>query len=167
MSRLQTVPFAPLAEADTHANVHAGLHAGLHVDMHADMQVNGGRPDPKVLAALTGTDAAGELAVSLRTRRAVFNAVMSRRTDRAEGRRNLFLALLVTGGLVFALAPTVWSGMEDLLGGDTLTDLPGMVAALCMTLFAAVVAVLFLMRSDIAARNEQQTIAMARPRRRS
>lgn len=121
--------------------------------------------DPRLLAALTGKDAGAERAVALRTRRAVFNSVASKRTERAEGRRSMVIALLITGCLIFALAPTLWSGMEDMLGGDALTDLPGMVIALCMTLFAAVAAVLFLMQSDRSGGNDKQTIAFARSRR--
>lgn len=122
--------------------------------------------DCRLLAALTGTDADAERAVALRTRRAVFNSVASRRMDRAEGRRSMVIALLITGCLIFALAPTLWSGMEDLLGGDRLTDLPGMVIALCMTLFAAVAAVLFLMRADLPGPDDPPAIAYARGRRR-
>ena len=105
-------------------------------------------PDPRILAALTGTDAVRDRALALRTRRAVYNAVMDRRTDREQGRRNLFIALLITGALTLALAPALWAGIDDMIGGETLLDLPGMLAALGMTLFAAVAAVLFLVGGD-------------------
>ncbi len=104
--------------------------------------------DPRVVAALTGNDAGAERAVSLRTRRAVYNAVMEERSGRKDGRRNLFIALLITGTLTLLLAPALWSGIDDMLGGETLLDLPGMLVALGMTLFAAVAAVLFLLGDD-------------------
>jgi len=105
--------------------------------------------DSQLLAALTGTNAVADRALSLRTRRAVYNAGMRRRTDRELGRRNLSVAVLVTGALTLALAPALWAGIDDMLGGETLLDLPGMLVALGMTLFAAVAAVLFLLGDDL------------------
>lgn len=104
--------------------------------------------DPELLAALTGTDAARERAVALRTRRAVYKALATRRADRQDGRRNLLAALAMAGALALALAPALWAGMDDLLGGETLLDLPGMLVLLGVTLCAAVAAVLFLMGDD-------------------
>lgn len=106
------------------------------------------KPDSRLLAGLMGNDAVADRALSLRTRRAVYNAGISRRGDREQGRRNLSVAVLITGVLIFALAPTVWAGLEDMMSGDGLTSLPGMLIALCMTLFAAVAAVLFMLRSE-------------------
>lgn len=105
-------------------------------------------PDARVVDALTGRNAEGERAVALRTRRAVYHAVMDQRNERDQSRRNLLLALLLTGALTLALAPALWVGMDDLLGGETLLDLPGMLVALGMTLFAAVAAVLFLLGGE-------------------
>ncbi len=105
-------------------------------------------PDPRVVDALTGRDAGAERAVALRTRRAVYHAVMDHRSERDQGRRNLLFALLLTGALTLALAPALWAGIDDLLGGETLLDLPGMLVALGMTLFAAVAAVLFLLGGE-------------------
>ena len=104
--------------------------------------------DPGLLAALTGTDAARERAVSLRTRRAVYKALVTRRADRQDGRRNLLVALAMAGALALALAPALWAGVDDLLGGETLLDLPGMLVLLGVTLCAAVAAVLFLLGDD-------------------
>ena len=108
-------------------------------------------PDPRLLDALTGRDAASERAVSLRTRRAVYHVLAERRSGREQGRRNLLLALLLTGMVTFALAPALWAGMDDLLGGENLLDLPCMLIALGMTLFAAVASVLFLLSRERAA----------------
>ncbi len=107
-----------------------------------------GKPDPRVVDALTGRDADAERAVALRTRRAVYHAVMDQRNERDQGRRHLLFALLLTGVLTLALAPALWVGIDDLLGGETLLDLPGMLVALGMTLFAAVAAVLFLLGGE-------------------
>ena len=117
--------------------------------------------DSQLLAALVGTDAAADRALSLRTRRAVYNAGAARRANRQLGRRNLSIAVLVTGALTLALAPALWAGIDDMLGGETLFDLPGMLIALGMTLFAAVAAVLFLLDEDrrtpqAAARNPRR-----------
>ena len=118
------------------------------------------RPDPQLLEALTGQNAVAERALALRTRRAVFHALSERRTGREEGRRHLLIALLLTGALTLALAPALWTGIEDMLSGETLLDLPGMLVALGMTLFAAVVAVLFLLGG------EQQASQVTRSTRR-
>ena len=122
-------------------------------------QESTGTADPRLLDALCGRDAALERAVALRTRRAVHHALAERRSGREQGRRNLLLALLLTGVLTVALAPALWAGMDDLLGGETLLDLPGMLAALGMTLFAAVASVLFLLsreRTPHPARDERR-----------
>ncbi len=108
-------------------------------------------PDARLLDAVTGRDATSERAVSLRTRRAVYHMLAERRSEREQGRRNLLLALLLTGLVTFALAPALWAGMDDLLGGENLLDLPGMLIALGMTLFAAVASVLFLLSRERAA----------------
>ncbi len=118
------------------------------------------RPDPRVIAALSGSDAVAERALALRTRRAVYNAAVDRRTGREQDRRNLFIALLITGALTLALAPALWAGIDDILGGETLLDLPGMLVALGATLLAAVAAVLVLLgndpRSPQAARSQRR-----------
>lgn len=110
--------------------------------------IAGPRADASVIAALTGQNAQADRALAMRTRRAVYNTVMDRRVDREQDRRHLVIALLITGALTLALAPAIWSGIDDMLGGETLLDLPGMLVALGMTLFAAVAAVLFLLGGD-------------------
>ena len=105
-------------------------------------------PDPGVLAALSGNDAASERALALRTRRAVFNAARDRRADQAQSHRNLSVALLIAVAVVMMLMPAIWSGVEDLNSGAALSDLPVMLAALGMTLAAAIAAVLFLLGDD-------------------
>ena len=114
----------------------------------AVLEPRAGTFDPDVLDALTGKNAPADRAVALRTRRAVYNALVDRRSSQRQSRRHLFIALLLTGLLTLALAPAIWAGIDDMLGGETLLDLPGMLAALGMTLFAAVAAVLFLLGGD-------------------
>ncbi len=109
-----------------------------------------GNPDPRVLATLVGTDAAGDRRVALKTRRAVFNAVAKQRADREHERRNVWVALLLTGALALALAPALWAGMDAVLGGENLLDLPGMMIALGAALSAAVAAALFLISGDVS-----------------
>ncbi len=78
----------------------------------------------------------------------MYQALVARRADKQDGRRNLLAALAIAGALALALAPALWAGMDDLLGGETLLDLPGMLVLLGVTLCAAVAAVLFLMGDD-------------------
>ena len=106
------------------------------------------RPDPRVIAALSGEEAARERALALKTRRSVFNAMASRRSDSAGERRSLLLALLLTGALTLALAPALWAGVDDVLAGESILELPGMLAAFGVTLIAAMAAALFLISGE-------------------
>ncbi len=106
------------------------------------------QPDPQVIAALSGAHASQDRALALRTRRAVSSTLRWHRIDRAQERRSLLLALLLTLALAFALAPAIWAGFDELTGGGTLLDLPGMLLALGVTLSLAVAAVLFLLLGD-------------------
>ena len=108
------------------------------------MSLQNEKPDPLVIAALAGTDGERERALGLRTRRAVHNAAAARSGARAEERRSLLIALVLTGALALALAPALWAGFDDILGGETLLDLPGMLIALGVFLCVAVAAALLL-----------------------
>lgn len=125
-------------------------HLQLHPETNLETNLKTNLlPDSEVLAALaSGSSAETERAVSLRTRRAVFNAAHDMRADRAQGHRNLFIALVTTGVLTLLLVPAIWSGLHEILSGATLVDLPVMLAALCMMLLAGVGASLFLLRDD-------------------
>ncbi len=105
----------------------------------------GNQPDPELLAALTGGSAIADRALSLRTRRAVYSAQVARRSTREQGRRHLFIVLLIAGAFVFAMAPAIWAGIDDMLGGETLLDGPGMVITFSITLFGALAAVFSLL----------------------
>ena len=104
--------------------------------------------EPDLLATLTGRNAELARALSLRTRRAVYNAAVDRRADRDHQRRHLIIALLITAALVFALAPALWDGIQGILAGEGLLDMPGMILALSLAFFAAVAAVLFLVGAE-------------------
>ena len=104
-----------------------------------------GAADPALLAALNGLDASGGRAVANRTRRAVSQAASDIREHRELERRDLGIALLTLIGFLLLLTPAIWNSIDDLLGGEFLLDMPGIVAALVFTLFAAVAAVLFLL----------------------
>jgi len=143
--------------------------AGNPANAEAGLSTPASKPDSSLLAALTGSDAVADRAMALKTRRAVYNALAARRTGREQGRRHLFIALLITGALTLALAPALWAGMDDMLAGETLLDLPGMLVALGVTLFAAVAAVLFLVGSNVGSDrvgSDRRTSQTARQSRR-
>jgi hypothetical protein len=97
-----------------------------------------------LLAALNGLDAQRDRALTNRTRRAVNDAATDLREGRNLGRRSSAIALVTLAGFLMLLTPAIWSSIDDMFGGGTLLDLPGIVGALAFTLFAAVAAVLFL-----------------------
>ena len=105
-------------------------------------------PPSDLVDALSGLDAGRERALANRTRRAVHNAAEDMREGRHLGRRSTAIALLTLAGLLMLLSPAIWNSVDDLLGGEFMLDLPGMVAAMAFTLFAAVAAVLFLVSSQ-------------------
>ena len=111
-----------------------------------DRTVSAVQADRELLSALTS--GGNDRAVGLRTRRAVFNASREMRASRTIGRRNLFIALLTSGLITILLVPAIWSGLNEMLSGATLTDMPVMLAALGMMLFSGVGAALFLLRDD-------------------
>jgi hypothetical protein len=97
-----------------------------------------------LIAALSGLDANRNRALTNRTRRAVHDAATDMREGRHISRRSSAIAMLILAGFLMLLSPAIWSSIDDAFGGGTLLDLPGIVAALAFTLFAAVAAVLFL-----------------------
>lgn len=100
--------------------------------------------DPQLIAAIRGLDANGGRALANRTRRVVHDAAQDIEEGHHRRRRSSAIALLVLAGLFMLLSPAIWNSVDDLLGGEPMLDLPGMVAALAFTLFAAIAAVLFL-----------------------
>lgn len=110
----------------------------------------------ELVAALSGLDANRDRALTNRTRRAVQEAASDLREGRHLTRRSGAIALLTLAGFLMLLSPAIWSSVDDMLGGEFLLDLPGMIAALAFTLFAAVAAVLFLISGE-GNRNPRQS----------
>jgi protein-S-isoprenylcysteine O-methyltransferase Ste14 len=96
-----------------------------------------------LLRAVSGHDAAAHQPVVERTRRAVRIADQSRREHARQGRSSIGVALFAIGAILLVLAPVLWSGIDDLLGGEHLADLPTQVALFSGVLLMAVVAALF------------------------
>jgi len=112
--------------------------------MNSNPQPNGIEfaADPEILQALTGLNADASLAVAQRTRRAVREAAFNLREDRKRRRRNKGLALLAAAGLITLLTPALWSGVDEILAGEHLSDLSAMFTLTALTLFSAVIAAL-------------------------
>ncbi len=104
-------------------------------------------PDPSVLAALTGHSASLERAASLRTRRAVYNAALAQRASRSTHRRNVFLAVAIVAVLILMALPAIWSGVEEMIGGGNMVDLPMMLAVFGTMMLAAMASALYLIGS--------------------
>jgi hypothetical protein len=92
-----------------------------------------------VLEALSGGEARG---LAQRARRNVRSALSDMDAERSNRRRGTMLGVLLGAGFLLVLSPAIWNTVDELLGGEFPLDLPGMIAALTFTLFAAVAAVL-------------------------
>lgn len=106
------------------------------------MNVREKRSPADVAGSLAWPDSNAELLVAQKTRRAVRDEAISTRERRTRQRHNLGLALLGFGCLLLLLAPAIWNGLEDLLAGEHLFDLPASVAFLILMLFPAMLAAL-------------------------
>jgi hypothetical protein len=58
------------------------------------------------------------------------------------GRRQIGITLFVFGVILVLLAPAIWGGLDDLLGGEHFADLPAQVGLLSSFLLLAVVGAL-------------------------
>lgn len=105
-------------------------------------QRKGGHQDEKdaLLRAMRGHDVAGQQPVVERTRRAVRIADQSRREHGTRHRRSAGVALFVLAAVLLVLAPALWSGVDDLLGGEHFGDLSTQVALFSALLFMAIMA---------------------------
>lgn len=108
-------------------------------------------PDPQMLEMLAGMNATADRQVVQRTRRAVMQAAAELRERRRRSRRNAAIALLTVAAFVLVLTPTIWSTIDDFLGGEHWFELPDMVMVLVLLLFSTVVAALV-----ISFKGEQQ-----------
>ena len=82
------------------------------------------------------------LKLAMKTRRAVRDAFISSQEHRVRQRRNVGLAILGFVTLLVLLAPPLWSGLEDLLAGEHLFDLPTLLALFILMLLPAILAAL-------------------------
>ena len=93
-----------------------------------------------VARSIAWPDYDANLRLAQKTRRAVRDEVISTQERRVRHRRNLGLALMGFGLLMLLLAPAIWNGLEDLLAGEHLFDLPALVTCLILMLFPAMLA---------------------------
>ncbi|HEY0784470.1 MAG TPA: hypothetical protein VGD62_01285 [Acidobacteriaceae bacterium] len=114
------------------------------------------QPDAELVSALSGLDAGRDRALSMRTQRAVHRAADDMEQGRHVRRRSLAIVLLTLIGLLMLLSPALWNMVDELVGGEFLLDLPGIVGALALTLFAAIAAVLFLIGGDRQLRHSRR-----------
>ena len=95
-----------------------------------------------VVSALAWSDCEATLALAQKTRRAVRDEVISTQERRVRHRRSLGFAIFAFVSLFVLLAPALWVGLEDLLAGEHLFDLPTLVACLILMLFSGMLATL-------------------------
>jgi hypothetical protein len=85
------------------------------------------------------------LRVAMKTRRAVRDAVINNQEGRVRQRRNLGLAIAGFVALLVLSGPAIWNGMEDLMAGEHVLDLPVLLAffvlMLLLSMLAALIAV--------------------------
>jgi hypothetical protein len=118
------------------------------VNLNIDRQAANRQPadlqpaDSPLVQMLSGRNASADMAVVQRTRRAVLEAADELREQRGRNRRNVAVAALVIAVLGMLLTPAIWSGVDDFLGGENLSDSPGMVMALILMLFSTVLGAL-------------------------
>jgi len=95
-----------------------------------------------VARSIAWMDSDATLVLAQKTRRAVRDAVISTQERRVRQRRSLGLAIIGFVFLLVMLGPALWNGMEDLLAGERLFDLPTLLALSALMLFPAMLAAL-------------------------
>jgi len=100
------------------------------------------QPDPQLVEMLAGMNAAADLKVVLRTRRAVMQAASELREQRRRDRRNIGVVFFSVAVLGMVLTPAIWSSVDDFLGGEYFLELPGMIMALIGLLFSTILGAL-------------------------
>ena len=77
-----------------------------------------------------------------RTRRAMRDVAIGLQEQRARQRRNMGFALAALLCILVLLAPGIWNGAEDVMGGEHFTDFPLQTALFLLMLFPAMLAAL-------------------------
>jgi hypothetical protein len=98
-----------------------------------------------LLRAIRGHDIHAQLPVVTKTRRAIRVANETRREKGERGRRNFGISLFAGGALFVLIAPALWDGLDDLIGGEHFTDLPTQVALVSTLLMMSIVAALIVL----------------------
>ncbi len=103
----------------------------------------GGRTDGELLSALAGKQGARDRAVAQSTRRVVLASLGVMEDQKAERKRGRSLALASLLLVLLALGPFVWRVIDDLIGGEHLSDMATQtslwVCVLCPAVLAAVI----------------------------
>jgi hypothetical protein len=82
------------------------------------------------------------LRVAMKTRRAVRDAVITDQEGRVRQRRNLGMAIAGFVALLMLSGPAIWNGMEDLMAGEHILDLPVLIAVFVLMLLLSMLAAL-------------------------
>jgi uncharacterized membrane protein YidH (DUF202 family) len=91
---------------------------------------------------LAGMNAAADMQVVQRTRRAVMQAATELREQRRRSRRNVGVVLLTIAVLAMVLTPAIWSTIDDFLSGGDFFEAHSMMMVLSLMLFSAVLGAL-------------------------
>jgi hypothetical protein len=95
-----------------------------------------------VVHAIVGLNSEANLALVHRTRRVIRDTAIGLAEERSRRRRNIGFAVLAFLVLALVLAPAIWNGVEDLLGGEHFADLPTQITFLLLMLFPTMLAAL-------------------------
>jgi hypothetical protein len=101
-----------------------------------------GKRPANVARSIAWPDYDANLRLAQKTRRAVRDAVITGQEHRKRQRRNLGLVIMGFVSLLVLLAPPLWNGLEDLLAGEHILDLPALVSFLILMLLPAMLAAL-------------------------
>jgi uncharacterized membrane protein YidH (DUF202 family) len=91
---------------------------------------------------LSGMNAAADIQVVQRTRRAVMQAAAELREQRQRSRRNVGVILLTIAVLAMVLTPAIWSSLDDVTSGGDFLEAHSMMTVLSLILFLTVLGAL-------------------------